>query len=239
MMGRTSFKQTHDFFRSLGSKFQQKSKSLKISNKDFLVWFDYQSLYAEDEQEWYNLSIPVFKNSFGELRKISVNDMFNYTKKDESGLVNAETLKQGDFMFENYDDSRLFGRVSNYITLAKFDTNQLKTNHLYEVSFDYFWKGKKNMDNVFRIEYVKDEQVTWFYERTICSYTDQQPNKVRVRAIFKTQPDDCAYNFFLFGGEKKKTVYEIDNLLIRPLEVNVTWKNELGVKHINAFESKP
>jgi hypothetical protein len=60
-----------------------------------------------------------------------------------------------------------------------------------------------------------------------------------VRAIFKTQPDDCAYNFFLFGGEKKKTVYEIDNLLIRPIDVNVTWKNELGVKHMNAFESKP
>ena len=239
MMGRTSFKQTHDFFRSLGSRFQQKSKSPKISNKDFLVWFDYQSLYAEDEQEWYNLSIPVFKNSFGELRKLSVNDIFNYTKKDESGLVNAETLKQDDFMFENYDDSRLFGSVSNYITLAKFDTNQLKTNHLYEVSFDYFWKGEKNMDNVFRMEYVKDEQVTWFYERTICSFTDQQSNKVRVRAVFKTQPDDCAYNFFLFGGEKKKTVYEIDNLLIRPLDVNVTWKNELGVKHMNAFESKP
>lgn len=239
MMGRTSFKQTQDFFRSLGSRFQEKSKSPRFSKKDLLIWFDYQSLYAEDEQDWYDLSIPVFKNGFGELRKLSVNDLFNYDKMTESNFRNAETLKQDDFLFENYNDSRLYGRVSNYVTLAKFDTNQLRTNRFYEVSFDYFWKGKKNMDNVFRIEYVKDKQVTWFYERTICSYTDQEPNKVRVRAIFKTQLADCAYNFFLFGGEKKKRAYEIDNLLIRPLDVDVIWKNEFGVKYINGFAAKP
>ena len=238
MMGRTSFKQTHDFFRSLGSKFQQKSKSLKISNKDFLVWFDYQSLYAEDEQELYDLSLPVFKNNCGELRSLSVEKIFNSVKAKDANGVSAEKHKQVDFLFENYKNKRLLAQVSNFNTFAKFDVNQLKPDHFYEVSFDYFWKGIKNMDNVFRIEYVKEKQVTWFYERTICSFTDQQKDKVRVRVVFKTQPDDCAYNLFLFGGEKKNHQYEIDNLLIRPIELNVEWKNELGVKYLNSFPIK-
>jgi hypothetical protein len=59
-----------------------------------------------------------------------------------------------------------------------------------------------------------------------------------VRAIFKTQPYDCAYNFFLFGGEKKKQFYEIDNLLIRPIDQNVEWKDEFGVKYRNSFPLK-
>jgi hypothetical protein len=238
MLGRTSFSQTHDFFRSLGSKFQQKNKSSKISSKDFLVWFDYQPLYAEDEQELYELSLPVFKNKYGELRSLSIDKIFNKAKAMEANFVEAESHKQIDFLFQKFKDMRLLAMVSNFNTFAKFEKNQLKTNHWYEVSFDYFWKGNKNMDNTFRIEYVKNEQVTWFYERTICSYTDQQKDKVRVRAVFKTQSDPCAYNFFLFGGEKKKHEYEIDNVLIKPLELNVVWKNELGVKHLNSFQLK-
>ena len=238
MLGRTSFSQTHDFFRSLGSKVQQKNKSLKISSKDFLVWFDYQPIYAEDEQELYELSLPVFKNKHGELRSLSINKIFNKAKVMETNFVEAESHKQIDFLFEKYKDKRLLANVSNFNTFAKFEKNQLKTNHWYEVSFDYFWKGNKNMDNVFRIEYVREKQVNWFYERTISSYTDQQKDKVRVRAVFKTQSDPCAYNLFLFGGEKKKHEYEIDNILIKPLELNVVWKNELGVKHLNSFPLK-
>jgi hypothetical protein len=238
MMGRTSFKQTHDFFRSLGSKFQQKSKSSRISKKDFLIWFDYQSLYAEDELELYDLSLPVFKNNFGELRSLSVEKIFNSVKAKDANGVSAEKHKQVDFVFENYKNKRLLAKVSNFNTFAKFSKNQLKPNHLYEVSFDYFWNGSKNLDNVFRIEYVKENEVNWFYERTISSYTDQLNNRVRVRAIFKTQPDDCAYNLFLFGGEKKNHQYEIDNVLIRPIEINVEWKNELGVKYLNSFPIK-
>ena len=60
------------------------------------------------------------------------------------------------------------------------------------------------MDNILRIGYEK--KVTWFYERTNCSFTDQQTDWVRVRAIFKTQPISYANNLFLFGGKKKKKV---------------------------------
>jgi hypothetical protein len=238
MMGRTSFAQTHDFYRSLGTKYQEKAKSVKINQKDFLVWFDYQPLYAEDEQELYDLSKPVFKNNFGELRSLSVDDIFKRAKAESTILVNAEKHKQVDFIFENYKNKRSLGRVSQFNTFAKFNEGDLKPNHWYEVSFDYFWKGSKNMDNVFRIEYVKEKQVNWFYERTISSYTDQQKDRVRVRAVFKTQSDTCAYNLFLFGGEKKNHEYEIDNLLIRPVELNVEWKNELGVKYRNSFPLK-
>jgi hypothetical protein len=240
MLGRTSFSQTHDFFRSLGSTHQNKVKSPLLNTKDFLVWFDFQQLYAEDEQEWYDLSSPVFKNKYGELRRLSPEKIFQLVKAEETNFCNAETHKQSDFLFENYQNknNRLKAKVSNYNTFAKFDKNQLKTDHWYEVSFDYFWKGVKNMDNTLRIEYVKDKQVTWFYERTICSFTDQQKDRVRVRAVFKTQSDTCAYNLFLFGGEKKKQEYEIDNLLIRPIELNVKWKNDKGVVFLNSFPIK-
>jgi hypothetical protein len=119
--------------------------------------------------------------------------------------------------------------------LAKLDNTKLKPNSWYEVSFDYYWKGPKNLDNVFRIEYIKNKQVTWFYERTISSYTDQRTNLVRVRAVFKTQIDSCGYNFFLFGGEHKNNTYEIDNLLIRPLNLSVKWKDDNGKTRINSF----
>jgi hypothetical protein len=240
MMGRTSISQSHDFFRSLGSKFQEKSKSFMISNKDFLVWFDYQPLNAEDEQELYDLSDPIFKNKYGELRSLSVDKIFNRSKVEKTNFINAETHKQSDFLFENYQNknNRLIAKASNFNTFAKFDKNQLKPDHLYEVSFDYFWKGSKNMDNVLRIEYVKNKQVTWFYERTICSFTDQLKDQVRVRAVFKTQADSYAYNLFLFGGEKKKQEYEIDNVLIRPLDLNAIWKNEKGAVFINSFQLK-
>ena len=240
MLGRTSFSQTHDFFRSLGSKYQDKFKTEKISKKDFLIWFDFQALYAEDEQELYNQSLPVFKNNFGELRSLSPDKIFKRIMEQETNLVVAETHKQSDFLFENYKNknNRLKAKVSNFNTFAKFDKGQLKPNHSYEVSFDYFWNGEKNLDNTLRIEFVNQKQVTWFYERTICSYTDQQKDKVRVRAIFKTQPYDCAYNLFLFGGEKKKQFYEIDNLLIRPIDLNVEWKDDFGVKYRNSFPLK-
>ena len=238
MMGRTSFAQTHDFYRSLGSKYQEKAKSVKITQKDFLVWFDYQPLYAEDEQELYDLSKPVFKNNFGELRSLSVDKIFNRAVADEENVVSVEKHKKDDFLFENYDNMRSLGRVSQFNIFAKFNEGDLKPNYWYEVSFDYFWKGSKNMDNVFRIEYVKEKQVNWFYERTISSYTDQQKDRVRVRAVFKTQSDNYAYNLFLFGGEKKNHEYEIDNLLIRPVELNVEWKNEMGVKYRNSFPLK-
>lgn len=240
MLGRTSFSQTHDFFRSLGSKYQIKNKIEKISKKDFLIWFDFQALYAEDEQDLYDSSLPVFKNNFGELRSLSPDKIFKRIMEQDTNLVLVETHKQSDYLFENYNNknNRLEAKVSNFNTFAKFKKNQLKPSHWYEVSFDYFWKGTKNMDNTFRIEYVKNEKVTWFYERTICSYTDQQKDKVRVRAIFKTQPYDCAYNFFLFGGEKKKQIYEIDNLLIRPIDLNVEWEDEFGVKYHNSFPLK-
>ncbi len=240
MMGRTSFSQSYDFFRSLGSNFQGKSKSALINEKDFLIWYDYQPLYAEDEQELLDASKLVFKNKMGELRSISSAKIFERKKLDITAIVDAQNQNQADFLFENYDskNKRLSAKTSNFNTIAHFESGKLKPNQWYEASFDYFWVGKKNLDNVFRIEFVNNEQINWFYERTISSYTDQQKDKVRVRAVFKTQSDTCAYNFFLFGGEKKNTFYQIDNLLIRPLDLSVRWKDDKGQFFINSFPEK-
>jgi hypothetical protein len=237
MMGRTSFSQSFDFFRSLGSNFQDKHKSELITEEDFLIWYDYQTLYSEDEQELLKSSAIVYKNKMGELRSISPAQIFEKKKSAVTPVIDARNHTQPDFLFENYDskNKRLRGNASNYNTIAQFESGKLKPNKWYEVSFDYCWIGKKNLDNVFRIEFVKNEQINWFYERTISSYTDQQKDKVRVRAVFKTQTDSCSYNFFLFGGEKKNTSFHIDNLLIRPLDLSVRWKNDEGQFFINSF----
>lgn len=240
MMGRTSFSQSFDFFRSLGSNFQDKHKSTLINEKDFLIWYDYQKVYAEDEQELLNASTIIYKNKMGELRSISPTQIFERKKSIVTPIIDTQNETRADFLFENYDskNKRLTAKVSNYNTIAQFESGILKSNKWYEVSFDYYWIGKKNLDNVFRIEFVKNKQINWFYERTISSYTDQQKDKVRVRAVFKTQSDPCAYNFFLFGGEKKNSSYHIDHLLIRPLDLSVRWKDDKGQFFINSFPEK-
>jgi hypothetical protein len=240
MMGRTSFSQSFDFFRSLGSNFQDKHKSTLINEKDFLIWYDYQKIYAEDEQELLNASTIIYKNKMGELRSISPTQIFERKKSTVTPIIDTQNETRADFLFENYDskNKRLTTKVSNYNTIAQFESGILKPDKWYEVSFDYYWIGKKNLDNVFRIEFVKNKQINWFYERTISSYTDQQKDKVRVRAVFKTQSDPCAYNFFLFGGEKKNSSYHIDHLLIRPLDLSVRWKDDKGQFFINSFPEK-
>jgi hypothetical protein len=240
MMGRTSFRQSFDFFRSLGSNFQDKHKSTLINEKDFLIWYDYQKIYAEDEQELLNASTIIYKNKMGELRSISPTQIFERKKSIVTPIIDTQNETRADFLFENYDskNKRLTAKVTNYNTIAQFESGILKPDKWYEVSFDYYWIGKKNLDNVFRIEFVKNKQINWFYERTISSYTDQQKDKVRVRAVFKTQSDPCAYNFFLFGGEKKNSSYHIDHLLIRPLDLSVRWKDDKGQFFINSFPEK-
>lgn len=237
MLGRTSLSQTQFFFRSLGSNYQEKSVNTSLNAKDLLVWFDYQPLFSEDELELYQLSTPLIKNSWGELRSLSPKKLMEKRSQNSDLLVEAKTHKQSDFLFEDYSskNNKISGKASEFNTLAKLDNTKLKPNSWYEVSFDYYWKGPKNLDNVFRIEYIKNKQVTWFYERTISSYTDQRTNLVRVRAVFKTQIDSCGYNFFLFGGEHKNNTYEIDNLLIRPLNLSVKWKDDNGKTRINSF----
>ncbi len=237
MLGRTSLSQTQFFFRSLGSNYQEKSVNTSLNAKDLLVWFDYQPLFSEDELELYQLSTPLIKNSWGELRSLSPKKLMEKRTQNSDLLVEAKTHKQSDFLFEDYSskNNKISGKASEFNTLAKLDNTKLKPNSWYEVGFDYYWKGTKNLDNVFRIEYIKNKQVTWFYERTISSYTDQRTNLVRVRAVFKTQIDSCGYNFFLFGGEHKNNTYEIDNLLIRPLNLSVKWKDDNSKTHINSF----
>ena len=57
------------------------------------------------------------------------------------------------------------------------------TDNWYKLRFDYFWKGSKLW--IIYLELNTKKKVTWFYERTNCSFTDQQTDWVRVRAIFK------------------------------------------------------
>lgn len=237
LMGRTSLSQTQDFFRSLGSELQKKNRSVLFSKKDILVWYNNLKLFDEDERELYTKTKLLFKNKFGELRSLTINDLFLHKKPSTKDAKKINQITRKDFLFEDYiqQNGTLKSKVSQYNVFANFKPSELLTDHWYEISFDYYWIGKKNLDNVFRMEYVDKGKVNWFYERTISSFTDQQHNHVRVRAVFKTQKFDANYNFFLFGGEKKRQEYFIDNLLIRPMEINTLWTNQNGIKFLNSF----
>jgi hypothetical protein len=94
----------------------------------------------------------------------------------------------------------------------------LKPNQRYEVSFEYFWVGKKSLSNVLIMEYINpSNEVLWFYTRPICSYPGQFKDKVKVRAVIQTQSLTCIYNIFL-NAKGDGVEFEVDNLVITPLD---------------------
>jgi hypothetical protein len=109
-------------------------------------------------------------------------------------------------------------QIENYNTLVTLDSNQVKPGCWYEITFDYFPDWKKPIDNVCYLEYIdsKTEEVHWFYERSVGSYTGIQRNSIKVKIRFKSQDFLCKYNCFL-RGSGKNIFFDVDNLRVREL----------------------
>ncbi|MEN9987939.1 MAG: hypothetical protein RLZZ585_978 [Bacteroidota bacterium] len=214
MMGRTSKQQTVDYFHSLG---MEKTLAQTNLNKLWIYHSASSTLYDEDEQFIFNNAYSIYHNHFGDLK--------SYSKLPNNQESNR-TFKQ--IVSDNFDDQKKWGGqivhnkyhglIENYNTLVTLDSNQVKPGCWYEITFDYFPDWKKPIDNVCYLEYIdsKTEEVHWFYERSVGSYTGIQRNSIKVKIRFKSQDFLCKYNCFL-RGSGKNIFFDVDNLRVREL----------------------
>ncbi len=220
LMGRTSISQTEAYFRSFAPREWHKKQSNLFNKKDFLIWFNGDALYLEDEQIVYDNSKLVYKNSLGELRSISQKNFFGAEKKenvDKKNPVFHENFSNKQKWRVNSNNGRYRGRIQDFNIIAKLDSTVLKPNQRYEVEFEYFWAGEKSLNNVLIMEHINSKnEVLWFYSRPICSFPIQLKNKVLVKAIIQTQATHCKYNIFL-NARADEVEFEVDNLFVRPL----------------------
>jgi hypothetical protein len=214
MMGRTSKKQTVDYFHSLGT--EDTWPKTDLTN----LWIYHPPtsvLYDEDEQLIFNKAHSIYQNHFGNLK--SCTNLHN-------AQPSKSTFKQ--IVSDNFDDqkkwggqivhNKFHGLIENYNTLLTLDSSQLKPGCWYEITFDYFPDWKKPIDNVCYLEYLdsKTKEVRWFYARSVGSYTGIQRNSINVKIRFKSQDFLCKYNCFL-RGSGKNIFFDVDNLRLREL----------------------
>jgi hypothetical protein len=214
MMGRSSKKQTVDYFHSLGTENTSVQRHL---NKLWIFRSQNSTLYDEDEQLIFNKARSIYKNHFGELR------LYQKLPADQES---KRKFKQ--IVFDDFDDQKKWGGqinytkfrglIENYNTLLTLDSSQVKPGCWYEISFDYFPDWTKPIDNVCYLEYIdpKTKEVRWFYGRSVGSYTGIQNNSIKVKIRFKSQEFPCKYNCFL-RGSGKNIFFEVDKLRVREL----------------------
>jgi hypothetical protein len=212
MMGRSSKKQTVDYFHSLGTENTSVQRHL---NKLWIFRSQNSTLYDEDEQLIFNKARSIYKNHFGELR------LYQKLPADQES---KRKFKQ--IVFDDFDDQKKWGGqinhtkfrglIENYNTLLTLDSSQVKPGCWYEISFDYFPDWTKPIDNVCYLEYIdpKTKEVRWFYGRSVGSYTGIQNNSINVKIRFKSQEFPCKYNCFL-RGSGKNIFFEVDKLRVR------------------------
>ena len=122
-----------------------------FNSKDFLIWFNGDALYLEDEQIVYDHSKLVYKNSLGELRSISQKNFFGAEKKenvDKKNPVFHENFSNKQQWGVNSINGRYRGRIQDFNIIAKLASTVLKPNQRYDLEFEYFWVGEKSLNNV-------------------------------------------------------------------------------------------
>lgn len=215
MMGRTSKKQTMDYFHSLNT---EANKNWKHLNQLLIYHLPASILYDEDEQVIYKKSSLLIRNRVGELTV--------FQKKMNDGNLNKE--RKRIILSDNFDDQKKWegqikhnkfrGLIENYNTILTLDSSQVKRGNWYEITFDYFPDWTKPIDNVCYLEYIdpKTKEVRWFYARSVGSYTGLTAESIQVKIQFKTQDFPCTYNCFL-RGSGKNIFFEVDKLRVREL----------------------
>jgi hypothetical protein len=166
----------------------------------------------------YVLKITISSNNISPNSQI-----LSFNKKQLAKTKTAKIIFQDDFSDKikwgaNFHKGRYRGRVEDFNIISKLDSTLLKPNHRYEIAFEYYWVGKKSLNNVLIMEHINvKNEVLWFYTRPICSFPSQLKNKVKVKAVIQTQPIPCMYNIFL-NAKGDGVEFEVDNLTIRLLD---------------------
>jgi hypothetical protein len=213
MMGRTSKKQTMDYFHSLSAETSQNRTRL---NQLLIYHVPGSILYDEDEQVIFNNTAFLTRNGFGEI---------NVFQKEKHTKKHREERKR-IILSDNFDDygkwggqiinNKFHGLIENYNTILSLDSSQVKPSNWYEITFDYFPDWTKPFSNVCYLEFVdpKSKDVKWFYARSVGSYTGLSANSIHVKIRFKTQAFPCVYHCF-FRGAGKNIFFDVDNLRVK------------------------
>jgi hypothetical protein len=212
MMGRTSRKQTLRYFQFFNLK---ETNLLKVDHSLLLVHPLENGLYAEDEQLLYDESKAYFKNGLVELQILEKQNsiwkdpfLYKVVAKDE-----FEDNKRWGSKVKN---GRFHGLIENYNTILTLDSTQIEPNQWYDLSYDYYPDWSKPIANVCYLEFIhpKTKAITWFYNRSICSFPGISKKAIHVNLSFKTQPFPCEYHCFLVGNSKN-VYFEIDHLILK------------------------
>jgi hypothetical protein len=212
MMGRTSKKQTMDYFRLFNLT---QTHLLSVDRSLLLVHPLENSLYAEDEQLIYDESKPYFNNKLVELRILSKQrkkwkEPFSYE------LVFKDDFEDKTRWQSMVKNGRFHGSIENYNTILSLDSTILEPNQWYDLSFDYYPDWTQPIANVCYLEFIQPETkaITWFYNRSIGSFPGISEKAIRVNLRFKTQTFRCEYHCFLVGNSKN-VHFDLDHLVLK------------------------
>lgn len=215
MMGRTSKKQTMDYFHSLSA---ETSTNQALLSRLMFYHSPRSILYDEDEQVLFNKGTFFSRNQFGELMTYQkmlngANSILKYTSVITD---NFDDQKKWDGQVEN---NKFHGLIDNFSTILTLDSSQVTPGNWYEITFDYFPDWTKPISNVCYLEFIdpKSKDVKWFYARSVGSYTGLSDHSIQVRIRFKTQDFPCVYHCFL-RGVGKNIFFDVDNLRVNKLQ---------------------
>jgi hypothetical protein len=163
----------------------------------------------------YDESKALFKNDFIELHLLE-----KQSRKWKDPL-SYKVVVTDDFEDKKHwgsmvKDGRFRGLIENYNTILTLDSTQTVPDQWYNLSYDYYPDWSKPIANVCYLEFVHPETkaITWFYNRSICSFPGISKKAIHVNVSFKTQMFPCEYHCFLVGNSKN-IYFEIDNLVLK------------------------
>jgi hypothetical protein len=258
MMGRTSFEQSIQFFRSFGPDQLEKTLSKDMKEcKNLLVYHRPEDHLFPEEMEILKRTIPYAEGPGYQLRILPLDSLFktdpNFTLKHFKS--NADTLieiKKGlwvdqipgnDFWYiSNFDEEKYPGHTSQnryrgtpneYSIILKLAPGSLRKT-VYEVGFDYYSISNKTaLNNSFFIQHSHPDggSIKWIYDRWMVNFPIQFNDHMSFKAVFIPEDTTLVHEFFLKGPDSKE-IFELDHFYVRPLDIQIL-REENGSFYLN------
>ncbi|MFH2144198.1 MAG: hypothetical protein ABIJ97_17355, partial [Bacteroidota bacterium] len=243
--GRTSVSEAKKSIQILLPEFYTKAiKNDMHSTKPFLVVYTNETLNGY-EQRLYNMSEIFYENQEFKLAKLDYDKLFYENKQDvlkkymaindslhrKNGLVISDTnvFVHVDNYEGNISTIHLLGTgcysglKKEYNILAEFETGKLNPEFTYEVSFWYYNKGYgRTFAHAVIEEYDESTGVSDYV-----AYTDVRFSVLifgdwsLMQLYVKPKSNTCRHKVFIKPIENWVDSIYIDNLIVRPVHVDV------------------
>jgi len=242
--GRTSVEETCRIFQILLPEFYDKPFKNEVKKEPFLIIHYKGEKLNKREEEILNLSDKIIETDNLLIKKISYENLFKYslekTINEYISVNDSSFYKNGFFVtdttssvyyngFEEYTskiyhsgNSSLVGNKSFYNHLAEFKAGSLKDNEEYCASFWYYNKGNSRTHNMFVVEETDENgQVNWIYVVDPRFSTIVDGYWSLVEMYFKVKNNKSVYKIFSVPTKTWQDTFYVDDLLVRPINVNV------------------